>query len=50
MSSRQFVHIASTVESMTENFGKGAAGKFGRTNALAAHEYISDINGENALR
>jgi DNA invertase Pin-like site-specific DNA recombinase len=38
------------VESMTENFGKGAAGKFGRTNALAAHEYISDMNGENALR
>jgi len=38
------------VESMTENFGKGAAGRFGRTNALAAHEYISDMNGENALR
>tara|TARA_R110000868_G_scaffold47339_6_gene155380 strand:+ start:582 stop:2192 length:1611 start_codon:yes stop_codon:yes gene_type:complete len=38
------------VESMTENFGNGAAGRFGRTNALAAHEYISDMNGENALR
>jgi len=38
------------VESMTETFGKGAAGRFGRTNALAAHEYISDMNGENALR
>jgi len=38
------------VESKTESFGNGAAGRFGRTNALAAHEYISDINGENALR
>jgi site-specific DNA recombinase len=38
------------VESMSEYFGNGAAGRFGRTNALAAHEYISDMNGENALR
>jgi site-specific DNA recombinase len=43
-------HLGVEVESKTENFGKGAAGRFGRTNALAAHEYISDMNGENALR
>lgn len=39
-----------TIQSMTENFGGGATGRFGLTTALAAHEFISDMNGENALR